>query len=102
MAAGNIKEMERAATGSDGVRHDWRAADRLNGIVSPERYGQQQQPQADARPALPQTVNVWIEAAYGLLGASPAPRAGQVVEARQIEDRPQAVGQAPQAIEYNI
>jgi hypothetical protein len=36
----NLEEIERAATGADGVRHDWRAADRLNAIIAPERFAQ--------------------------------------------------------------
>ena len=38
----NIAEIKKAATGTGGVRHDWRAADRMNAIIAPERFAQQQ------------------------------------------------------------
>jgi hypothetical protein len=38
--AGNIRQIEKAANGTDGIRHDWRAADRLNAIIAPERFAQ--------------------------------------------------------------
>jgi hypothetical protein len=41
-----IKEVTRAATGADGVRHDWRAADRLLAVTAPERYAQARDSQA--------------------------------------------------------
>lgn len=39
----NLEQIDKAASGRDGVRHDWRAADRLNSIMAPERFSQQQQ-----------------------------------------------------------
>jgi hypothetical protein len=41
-----ISEVTRAATGADGVRHDWRAADRLLAVTAPERYAQARDSQA--------------------------------------------------------
>ena len=40
--AGNLEQIKKAAEGKDGVRHDWRAADRLNAVISPDRYAQAQ------------------------------------------------------------
>lgn len=51
--AGNLAQIRKAATGSDGVRHDWRAADRLNGILARDRYGNQ-----DASAQVSVSVNV--------------------------------------------
>ncbi len=41
--ASNLAEIKKAATGSGGVRHDWRAADRMIAIAAPERYAQASQ-----------------------------------------------------------
>ena len=45
-----LGEMEKAACGTGGVRHDWRAAQALAGIVDP-RLGGQQQPALQATSA---------------------------------------------------
>jgi hypothetical protein len=34
----NLREIEKAATGQSGVRHDWRAADRMLSIIAPEQF----------------------------------------------------------------
>ena len=75
----NLREMEKAAGGKAGVRHDWRAADRLNMIVA-ERYLPQQQPPEPVResPVPTTVVSVMVQAVYG--GALPAPPAGEVVD----------------------
>ena len=41
-----LDEIRKAAQGKDGVRHDWRAADRLLAVVAPERFSQASQVQA--------------------------------------------------------
>jgi hypothetical protein len=71
----NLREMEKASVGQGGHRPDWRAADRLNAIVAPDRYAAPQPPPAELPATVPPaTVNVWIDLAY----AKPAP--GQVVD----------------------
>jgi hypothetical protein len=37
---GLISEVRKAATGSNGVRHDWRAAQALLAVTAPDRYSQ--------------------------------------------------------------
>ena len=83
----NLREMEKAAGGKDGVRHDWRAADRLNAIVSPERYLAQQQPQPERpRPAVSEaTIQIWISAGYGQLADAPA---AEIVDAPEVKALP--------------
>ena len=91
--AGNLEQMEKAANGRDGIRHDWRAADRLNGIVAQDRYGQQQLADAGRQAALPPTtINVWADLASvvsAITWGKPAP-AEQVidVDAKRITDGP--------------
>jgi hypothetical protein len=71
----NLAQMEKAAAGKGGVRHDWRAADRLNAITAPDRYAASQPPPAELPAAVPPSVvNCWIALAY----AKPSP--GQVVD----------------------
>ena len=45
---GNLAQIEKAANGTHGIRHDWRAADRLNAIIAPERFAQRAESQTDA------------------------------------------------------
>jgi hypothetical protein len=57
----NLAQMEKAAAGKGGVRHDWRAADRLNAITAPDRYAAPQSPPAELPAAVPPSVvNCWI------------------------------------------
>jgi len=86
---GNFEQMEKAAGGKGGIRHDWRAADRLNAIVAPDRYATPQPPPpASPAPALP-TLNVWIGAAYAQCQADAQAGAVVDVEAKEIADAPQ-------------
>ena len=63
-------------------RADWRASDRLLGIMDPSRFGQQAQVASQQPSQAPTTVNVWIDLAYA------KPETGQVVDvqAKQITD----------------
>jgi len=49
---GNIEQIKKAASGRDGVRHDWRAADRLNSIIAPERFAQNKDASQDVAKAM--------------------------------------------------
>jgi hypothetical protein len=61
----NLAQMEKAAGGKGGVRHDWRAADRLNAITAPDRYATPQPPLAEPPAAVPPSVvNCWIALAF--------------------------------------
>jgi hypothetical protein len=61
--AANLREMEKAAGGKDGVRHDWRAADRLNQIAAPDRFAPQPPPPPPP-PVVPQvTISMWLDEA---------------------------------------
>ena len=92
-----LKQIDKAATGKDGIRHDWRAADRLLAITAPERFSQRAE--ASQQPA---TVNVAIisdlaakiYAQPAIAGPSkPArtlPDASPCIEAELVADAPKA------------
>jgi hypothetical protein len=95
--ARNLKEIEKAAAGKDGVRHDWRAADRLNQIAKPEAYAVPLPAEsAPVFPALPVTVNVWLDAAAKVVSA-PAQPAIECGEVKQLTDAPVEAPPTPQA-----
>ena len=79
-----IANIQNGAAGvGNHKRADWRASDRLLGIMDPSRFGQQQAQQPSQQPSqAPTTVNVWIDLAYA------KPPAGQVidVQAKQITE----------------
>jgi hypothetical protein len=87
-----IKNIQDGAAGvGNHKRADWRASDRLLGIMDPARFGQQQAQAASQQQAqAPATVNVWIDLAF----PQAKPDAGQVVDvqAKQItESAPKTV-----------
>ena len=53
-----LGEMEKAAAGKDGVRHDWRAADRLMQVTAPSRFGPTSQTQVNIGPGSQVVVSV--------------------------------------------
>jgi hypothetical protein len=83
-----IANIEDGAVGvGNHKRADWRAADRLLGIMDPSRFGQQQaqvvqQPRSEAA-----TVNVWCQIVRGLVDP-PAAHAIDVQEVKSIADKP--------------
>lgn len=52
---GLLAQIDKAAEGKDGVRHDWRAADRLLAITAPDRFAARANDQSPAP-----TINVAI------------------------------------------
>ena len=100
--AANLREMEKAAAGKDGVRHDWRSAHALAGIAAGDNRYSPQQPPADPvrQPAMnPAVVNIWVE--LGALMEPPRP-AGAIVdttaeEVKQLADKPADPTPAPAA-----
>ena len=92
----NLREMERAAAGKGGIRHDWRAADRLNQIVKPDVYGLQAQAQAPQAPPLldNRTIEILLSAAYK--STKPEPEPGRVIVAEEVKALPESTeGPAP-------
>ena len=77
--AGCLKEIGKAATGADGIRHDWRAAKELMAMASPDRYGNA----ALGQPSANNTLNT---ALLGAITCSVWSVAGPVREPEQIID----------------
>ena len=59
---GCFAQIRKAAEGQDGVRHDWRAADRLLAIAGPERYSQSAGQSANVQTGVlsPVVINTWL------------------------------------------
>lgn len=78
-----IANMEDASIGAGPhKRADWRASDRLLGIVDPLRYGQQQQQDQGRALALPSiVVNVWTDLASTCTSQGQA----QVIDALEVK-----------------
>ncbi len=95
--AGNIRQMELAAGGLGGVRHDWRAADRLNQIIAPERFGPR-----DQAPGTTNNTQITVQIGgdaevrrlVGLYAAEAAKLAGQT-QGQAIDVTPQAQIKGP-------
>ena len=75
-----LSEVERAATGDReaGVRHDWRAADRLLSITTPDRFSDKQQAGTSSAPLMAEAI--MDEITKRILESRERKRADAVVE----------------------
>jgi hypothetical protein len=70
-----MKEVTKAATGSNGIRHDWRAAQFRLKVIDPEKYGEKQI--IGQQTVVNNTVNefLFVQAAKKIYGVElPAPQ----------------------------
>jgi len=88
---GNIEQIKKAASGRDGIRHDWRAADRLNSIIAPERFAQNKDGSQDVAKAMLLTAETMGKIAEQMMKERQS-RSQAVVECPVVETKAIACG----------